>query len=155
MNIEKAFKAMGFGILLSMGLMSEVLGQTCDRNYKVSLAKALSATVSAVRSGNSTAFLSQIGPQGLTIGPDGRGITVTALKDQFSRKTGAFCQIFVCKGTPGPVSRFISTANSQSQIDTKNAKALVIINANTDSELMLSYAFSKTCRWELNAVSYM
>jgi hypothetical protein len=141
-------------IMASMGLMAQAFGQTCDQNYDASLTRAFANTVSAVRSNDAYGFLALVSPDGLTIGADGANIPYTSLKTQFVGKSGAYCDIFACNGRIGIVGRAITLIGAQRQIDTRHATALVIVGANTDNELLFSYKFFTSCRWELNAIGY-
>jgi len=138
---------------LSMSLITEAFGQTCNRNYRASLDIAFANTVSQVRSDNSKAFMDQIGSQGLTMGADGPAYSKAQLQDYFQSQSGPYCLIFRCQGRVGPIGQNIKTSGAQINIDNRFGTAIIIIGANTSTEIMLSYRFSQACRWELNAMA--
>ena len=150
-------KSIGVGIMLSfvvsMSLITEAFGQTCNRNYKASLDIAFANTVTFVRSGNDRALLDQIGNQGLTMGPDGPAYSKAELQTYFQNKSGPFCLIFTCQGRRGLIGQNIKREGAQIAIDSRFGTASIIIGANTSKELMLSYRFNSLCKWELNALA--
>lgn len=143
---------MGIGILLSMTLINQAIGATCDRNYEASLDKAVSATISAVSGNNPGALLNQVGDQGLTFNTDGATVSYDALSAQFSSKTGRYCDLFSCGGKTGDLRRLFKRGKIDTQIDTQHGLATVFVNANTNDELDLSYRFTTKCKWELTGL---
>lgn len=148
-------RVMLLSFMASMGLMAQAMGQTCDQNYDASLTRAFANTVTVIRSGDAQGFLDIVSPDGLTVGADGANVPYATLKSHFSNRSGVYCEVFSCSGKSGVINRNITLIGAQKQIDTKHGTALIIIAANTNNELMLSYKFTTSCKWELNAIGYM
>lgn len=150
---DRHIMAAGVFLAASMGMISQAFGATCDRNYDASLDKAVAATVAAVASDNAAGFLAQVGPDGLSFATDGPKVSLAALNSDFSGKTGRYCDLFSCGGKVGALHHLFVPGKADKQIDAAHAKALVLINANSNNELDLSYHFTTQCKWELNGIA--
>ncbi|WP_209724132.1 hypothetical protein [Asticcacaulis solisilvae] len=148
----KTGAAMGIGIVLAMSLITQANGATCDRNYDASLKRAVSSTISAVAGNNPSALLNLISPDGVTIGAEGAFVSRADLASQFAAKTGYYCDIFSCGGKAGVMRRFFRNGPTDAQLDERNLRATVFINANTNDELQLSFRYSTQCRWEVTGI---
>ena len=148
----KRMLAMGVAMVFAMGMVSHANGMTCDRNYDASLTKALGATVAAVAGNKPDALLAQISPDGVAFGTDGPLVSLVALKAQFAQKTGRFCDLFPCGAKPAPWKRLFVLGKIDKQIDAAHGLASIVINANSQDELDLSYKFTTQCKWEITGI---
>ncbi len=143
---------MGVAIIMAMSMISHANGATCDRNYDVSLTKAIAATVTAVATENGPALLSQFSPDGVAFGTDGPLVSLATLREQFTAKSGKYCDLFVCGARPAQLRRLFVMGHIDKQIDAAHALASVVINANTNDELDLSYRFTGDCKWQITGI---
>ncbi len=143
---------MGIGIVLAMSLITHANGATCDRNYDASLKRTVASTLSAVSGNNPTALLSLVSPDGVTIGADGAFVSHAALSSQFAAKTGYYCDLFSCGGKAGQLRHFFRSGPTDAQLDERNLRATVFVNANTNDELQLSFSYSTRCKWEITGI---
>ncbi|HVZ29682.1 MAG TPA: hypothetical protein VG839_04770 [Asticcacaulis sp.] len=145
--------AAGVVLAVSMGMISQAFGATCDRNYDASLDKAVAATVASVAGNNASGFLAQVSPDGLSFATDGPKVSYAALSSDFAAKTGRYCDLFTCNGKAGAMHHLFVPGKADKQIDAAHALAAVTINANTNNELDLSYRFTAQCKWELTGLT--
>lgn len=143
---------MGIGIVLAMSLITQANGATCDRNYDASLKRAVSSTLSAVSANNPSALLNLISPEGVTIGAEGAFVSHAALSSQFASKTGYYCDLFSCGNKAGQLRRFFRSGPTDAQLDERNLRATVFVNANTNDELQLSFGYTARCKWEITGI---
>lgn len=143
---------MGIGIVLAMSLITQANGQTCDRNYDASLKRTVSSTISAVSGNNPAALLNLISHDGVTIGADGAFVSHAALSSQFANKTGYYCDLFSCGNKAGPLRHFFRSGPTDAQLDERNLRATVFVNANTNDELQLSFSYTTRCKWEITGI---
>ena len=149
---RKMGTGMGIGILMAMSMISHANGATCDRNYDVSLTKAVAATVAAVATDNAPALLNQFSPDGVAFGTDGPLVSLAALREQFTARSGKYCDLFTCGAKPGQLRRLFVMGHVDKQIDAAHGLASVVINANTNDELDLSYRFTGDCKWQITGI---
>lgn len=150
---DRTAMAAGVFFAVSMGMISQAFGATCDRNYDASLDKAVAATIGAVAGNNAPAFLAQVSPQGMSFAADGPKVPFATLSSDFSAKTGRYCDLFTCNGKVGALHHLFVPGKADKQIDATHATATVFLNANTNNELGLSYKFNTQCKWELNGIA--
>jgi hypothetical protein len=151
-SMLKTGAAMGIGIVLAMSLITQANGATCDRNYDASLKRTVASTLSAVSGNNPSALLNLISPDGVTMGADGAFVSHSALSSQFASKTGYYCDLFSCGGKAGQMRRFFRQGATDAQLDERNLRATVFVNANTNDELQLSLSYSTRCKWEITGI---
>ncbi len=119
---------------------------------QASLDPAVAQTLTSVRSGNAATLLAQMSRAGIAFGPDGMLVPYPVLQDQFTKKTGRYCDLFTCKGKAGSLNALFGGGKTDKSIDAKHNRATVVLNGNTQKELDLGYAYTPQCKWELTSI---
>ena len=135
-----------------------VAAQTCPTSPSpISLDQAMARTLTGVRSGNAKALLAQMSLAGVTfaapIGAQGMGMPYAMLSDQFDKREGRYCDLFVCRGRAGRLNVLFNGGKTQKAIDFKHGRATVVLNGHSPRELDLGYSYNTRCQWELTSIS--
>lgn len=149
MKISAVIQAVTISTTLMLALTGCANSATCSADYEAQLASQAATAFTAVREGEGAAFLRHIGDQGLTL--NGVHVSSAELTQQFESKKGIYCELFNCNGQPGRFkAAFSSRGASQTQYDAHNRVALILIAANTNDELMVTFKYSMArCVWEV------
>ncbi len=132
--------------------LATAIAQTCPTAPSpTSLDQAMGRTLTIVRSGNPHALLAQMSPDGVAFGAQGK-VAYAALSDQFARRTGRYCDLFICNGAVGRLNALFTGGKTVRTFDAANRRATVVLNGRSPRELDLSYAYSARCQWELTAI---
>ena len=121
----------------------------CAKDPAAAIDAAVSATLSAVSGNSPRSLLGQVLPEGLDINGT---VAKSDLSQQFAAKTGRYCDLYACAGRTGAMHRLFHSGKIDKQVDVKNGRASVFVNANTNDELDLSYTWSG-CKWWLTAIA--
>lgn len=126
-----------------------ILRAPCPRGPDAAIDDAVQSTLDAVGHDEPQALLKQIGPDGIDINGvvSGDGLT-----KQFAAHTGRFCDLYACGGRTGDLHHLFHPGPVDKQVDVKNGRAMIFVNANTNDELDLSYVWSG-CAWWLTAIA--
>ncbi|EGF89743.1 hypothetical protein ABI_41660 [Asticcacaulis biprosthecium C19] len=140
------------GLLMTLAILGQASAQTCPRDATAELDMAVAQTLTAVQNGDAGTLLSVISDDGVAFNPEGEEVGYRALQTQFSNKSGRYCALFTCNGQRGALGAKFHRGTIDKQIDSRNGRATVFINANTNDELQLHYKL-RNCRWELTGVA--
>jgi hypothetical protein len=142
-----------FAAVLLMSVVTQAPLKPCPAvQLAPSLDQALARTLTSVRSGNGNALLAQMSRAGVAFGSEGGIVPYAALSDQFSRKSGHYCDLFACGGRTGKLNALFNGGKTDKSIDLKHNRATVVLNGNTQRELDLGYAYTPQCAWELTSI---
>ncbi len=144
--------------MIVAALFMTIVAQTCPAlPSPVSLDQAMGRTLTSVRSGNAKTLLAQMSPAGVTfaapIGSQGMRVPNAVLTDQFARRNGRYCDLFVCNGRAGRLNALFNGGKTQKTIDVEHGRAVVVLNGASPRELDLGYGYNAQCQWELTSVS--
>lgn len=121
----------------------------CTANPAATIDSAIAATLAAVKNNKPADLLAQLAPDGVDI--NGK-VLKAALSREFTARSGHYCDLFACSGKDGPLHRLFKDGKIDKQVDVKNGRASVFVNANSNDELDLSYKWSG-CKWWLTAIA--
>ncbi len=142
-----------FAAVLLLSIVTQAPLAPCPAaQLQPSLDKALAQTLTSVRGGNGSSLLAQMSRGGVAFGAEGGIVPYPALADQFAKKTGHYCDFFVCKGKAGALNPLFTGGKTDKNIDLKHNRATVVLNGNTQKELDLGYAYTPQCTWELTSI---
>ncbi|MGZ3298261.1 MAG: hypothetical protein ACXU8O_04555 [Asticcacaulis sp.] len=140
--------------LLMSTVMTHAPLTACDpAGMAPSLDAVVGQTLTYVRSGNAAALLGQMSQAGVAFGGEGPAVPYPVLSEMFAHKAGRYCDLFVCGGRAGKLNGLFNSGKTTKAIDAKHNLATVTLNANTQKELDLGYAWTAQCRWELTSIS--
>ena len=137
--------------LVAATMLTSACAATCTPDA-VSLDRAISQTLGAVRGNDANALLDQVSRSGVAFGADGPTVSYKTLSSDFAGRTGRYCDLFSCNGQDGPLHHLFEMGEIGKSLDANHGLAGVTINANTNDELDLSYKFTADCRWELTGI---
>lgn len=136
-----------------MSVVTHAAATPCNyAQLQPSLDRAVAETLTNVRSDNAAGLLKQMSHLGVAFGQEGELVPYPLLSEMFSKKTGRYCDLFSCKGKAGNLHDLFGGGPMNKTIDTRHNRASVALNANTQKELDLSYAYTSQCTWELTAI---
>jgi hypothetical protein len=132
-------------------LFVNLAAQTCPvPQAPAALAEAMGHTLTFVRSGNAKGLLAQMSRGGVVFGT--QAVSYADLADQLNGRRGRYCDLFMCDGRAGGLNALFTGGKITRTVDMPNRRARVVLNEKTPRQLVLGYAYTAQCTWELTSI---